>query len=89
MVWVEFFVAEADAVERDGGDLIKTDGKPGLAGAYEIAVDAGGMDQRNERGVTDAADKAVLQVVYRETEQFREIEEIFRHREIPAVPRLA
>ena len=49
-------VAEVDAVERNGSNLIVTDGEPGPAAAHQKAVDARGMDQRDDGGVADTAD---------------------------------
>ena len=59
----EHLVAQVDAVERDGADLIVADGQPGPAAADQEAVDADGVDQRDERGVFDHAEPAALQVI--------------------------
>ncbi len=48
-------------------------------GADEIAVNAGRMNQRNQSGIADTADEALLQVIDRKAEEFREVEEILRH----------
>ena len=66
--------------EGDGADLIVADGQPGVAAAHQQAVDAGRMDQRHQRGVLDAADAPAFQVEHRHAHQFREEQEVVRHR---------
>ncbi len=79
MIGVEFFVAELDAVEGDVRNLVVTDGKPGTAGADEVAIDAGGVNQGDDGGIANPPDTTMFQVVDRQAEEFREVEEIFRH----------
>ena len=50
------------------------------AAAHQEAVDAGGVDQRNDGGVFDPADAPPLEVEHRHGQQFREVEKVFRHR---------
>ena len=67
------------STERDAAHLIEANGKPRAARAYQKAVNARGVNERNNGGVADAADAPVLQVVNRQAQQFREVEEMFRH----------
>jgi hypothetical protein len=54
--------------------LIVPDGKPRPAASYQVTVDAGRMDQRDNRGVFDEAQAAALEVVDLEAEQLSEEE---------------
>ena len=54
MVRREDLLAEADAVERDGGDLVVADAQPGPPTTHQKAVDTGRMHQRNQGGVPSA-----------------------------------
>ena len=64
-----------DAVEGDGADLVVADGEPGPAAAYQVAIDAGRMDERNNGGVFDDAEFAALQVIDLEAQQFGKVED--------------
>ncbi len=59
----ELLILEIDALQRDFLDLVVADGEPRPASAYEVAVDADGVDERNQRGVFDTADLAATGVV--------------------------
>src|ERR1019366_3181559 len=84
MVGDEDFLAELDAFsERNGVHLIEPYGEPGVGAAHQEAVDAGGVDEGDHGGVLDAADPAAFEVHHRHGQQFREIEEILRHRQRP------
>ena len=69
MIGREVLVGEVNAVERNGGNLVEADAQPGPAAAHQEAVDAGGMNQGNERGIANPADAAVLQVIDRQAHQ--------------------
>src|ERR1039457_1726107 len=84
MVGDEDFLAELDAFgERNGVHLIEAYGEPGVGAAHQEPVDAGGVDKGDHGGVLDAADPAAFEVHHRHGQQFREIEEILRHRQRP------
>ena len=83
VVRIQFFVAELNAVERNGRDLIVTDGKPGRSGADQIPVNPRRMNQRNDGGVADPPDAPMFQVEDWQAEKIREVEEVFRHRLAP------
>ena len=77
----EDLLAELDAFgEGDGANLIEADGEPGIGAADQEAVDAGGVDDGDHGGVLDPADAAAFEVDHRHGQQFREVEEIVRHR---------
>ena len=83
MIRREDLFAEADAVERDGVNLVVADAQPGPPAAHQKPVDAGGMHQWNHGGVTDATDPPSSGVEHGETQQFGEEEDRFRHRQRP------
>ena len=66
--------------KADGSDLVVADRQPGIAAAYQVAVDAGRMNQRNDGGVFDDAESAPLQVIDLEAQQFGEVQDLIRHR---------
>ena len=80
MVRREDFVAQENAVERDGANLVVADLEPGRAAADQIAVDADRVDQRNDSGVFDHTDPAPLKVEDLEAEQFGKEQFLVRHR---------
>ena len=86
VVWIELFVAELDAGERDGCDLVVADGKPGGSGTHKIPVNAGGVNEGDDADVFDPADPALLQVEDGQAEKFGEVEELVRHRLAPSCP---
>jgi hypothetical protein len=79
VIRVELFVRELDAVQRDGCNLVVTNGEPRRPRAHEITINAGRMNQRHQSGIADTADEALLQVIDRKAEEVREVEEILRH----------
>ena len=79
----ELLVAELDAIKADQRNLVVADRKPGATGAYQKAVHAGLMDQRNECCVPNPADAPVFQVVDRQVEQLGEVQKCFRHVAVP------
>ncbi len=83
MIGRKLFVFEVDPIERNGADLIVTNGEPRPAAAHEKPVYAGGMDEGNNGGVFDQAQAAALQVIDLEAQKFGEKEEVVRHRESP------
>jgi hypothetical protein len=60
------------------------DAKPGPTAADQEAVHAGGINQRDNRGVFDQAETAALQIIDPEAQQFGKKEEVVRHRESPS-----
>src|SRR5450759_5930832 len=85
MVRDEDLLAELDAFgEGNGADLIEADGQPGIGAADQEAVDAASVDEGDHGGVLDPADTAAFEVYHRHGQQFREIEEIVRHRKRPS-----
>src|ERR1035438_2082307 len=85
MVRDKDFLAELDAFgERNGVHLIEAYGEPGVGATHQEAVDAGGVDKGDHGGVLDPADAAAFEVHHRHGQQFREIEEILRHRKRPS-----
>ena len=81
MIRREIFVAEMNAVERNGTDLVVADRQPRrTAAADQVAIDANRIDQRNHRGVLDHTDSAPLEVKDLEAQKFGEEQELFRHR---------
>src|SRR5579863_5884320 len=79
VIRIELFVAELDTVQRNGGNLVVTDRKPGRSRAHQIAVDPSGMNERDHGGVPDAADAPMLQVEDRQAQKIGEVEKVFRH----------
>jgi len=73
-------VPEENAVERDGADLLVVHRQPGPASPDQIAVHSGGIDQWHQRRVFDATDPAALDVEDLQAHQFRQIEQVSRHR---------
>ncbi len=65
-------------LERDGADLVVADGEPGPAAADQKAVHAGGIDQRNQRGVLDPADLQVARIEHTEADEFCAVEHVVR-----------
>src|SRR5262249_5912893 len=67
MVGGEYFIAEPDAIERNGVALIVADGEPGRSGPDQKAVHTEGIDQRQNSAVPNAPDAALFQVIDRQT----------------------
>ncbi len=69
--------------KRNRLHLVVADGQPGGSGADQEAIDAGGLNQRDDCGVFNDTDPAPLQVEDPEAEQLREIEQIFVGHRLP------
>src|ERR1700683_1752320 len=82
----EDFVAQENAVQRNGPHLVVTDLEPSAAAADQIPVDANGIDQGNNGGVFDHADPAPLKVEDLEAEQFGKEQFLARHRSPEDIP---
>ena len=72
MIRSQDLVAQMDAVERNGANLVVADGKPGRAAADQKAVDADRIDQRHDGGIFDHTEAAPLKVKDLEAEQLGE-----------------
>jgi hypothetical protein len=79
----QLFVAEVDAVEGDGGDLIVADRPPVPFAADEELVDAHLVDPWRETGVPHPPDPAALQVVDLHAHQLGEKEQAVGHGTAP------
>ena len=81
----ELLVAELDAaLGRDRADLVVADDQPCIAAAHQVAVDAGGMFQRDQGGVFHTPDAATLEVEHRHARQFGKEQQVVRHRNRPS-----
>src|SRR6185437_11592141 len=77
MVGRQAFVLEMNAFGGDGLNLIVANGEQPGPGADEIAIDANGVNERDDGGVFERTDEAALQVVDFLAEEFGEIEDFF------------
>ena len=57
MIRCEQFLAQVDAIQRNGRHLIVSDGEPGPPAANQEAVDARRMHQGYDSGIAHAADR--------------------------------
>jgi len=78
MVGSELFIAEPDAIERDGLNLVMTDSEPGPAATEEIAVYANGIDEGDNGSIANAAQPSALKVVDLEPDKFGK-EQVVQH----------
>ncbi len=84
----EVVVADDDAVERDGGDLVVADHPPGPLAADQVPVDAFGVGERHDARVLDPADTAALLVSDLQAHQLGQEEQAFGHRGDPLAIRV-
>src|SRR5262249_34130888 len=67
VVGSELFIGQPDAVERDCGDLIVTDGEPGAARSYKVAIHAESVGYRQNGSIAYASDPPAFEVVNRQS----------------------
>jgi hypothetical protein len=72
MIGVKLFVGKLDAGQRDLSDLVVANRQPRTTAADQKAVNSGRVDERNNGGVANTSDFAVLQIEDRQPHQFGE-----------------